>query len=142
MREKEKIIDIGSRRYRLTKLNAGDGSYVAFKLTGVIIPALGVLSDKGDNGKKDDDGSDMKLLGAALNSMSRADFTEIQNLLLGTVLKLDSDGVPMPILKSDGTFVDEDLAMDAATVINLTVQAALFNLSGFFGGEGLNLTKV
>ena len=139
MREKEKIIEIDSRRYKLTKLNARDGSYVAFKLTGVIIPALGALTG-GD--KEDEEGSDLKILGAALSSVSRQDFAELQGLLLSTVLKLDADGMPMPVLKSDGSFVDDELAMDAVAAINLTVHAALFNLSGFFDGKGLNLMKV
>ena len=134
MKIKDKIVEVGGKRYKLTKLNADAGSYVAFKLAGVALPLMSGLSGKvGTN--------EMKMLSQAITSMNRKDFSEVQKILLATVLKLEPAGgvdMPVPVLKADGTYADEELRMDAKTVISLTVQAALFNIGGFFGGEGLS----
>lgn len=133
MKEKEKILELNGARYKLTKLDADAGSYVAFKLAGVALPLINGL-----NGEKLTD-DDMKLLSQAISSMSRKEFTEVQKILLSTVLKLKSSSgidMPMPVLKSDGTYTDDEMRMDAVTVISLTMQAALFNIGGFFGEDG------
>ena len=131
----EKFVEINGQRFKLTKLDADSGSYVAFKLAGVALPLLSGLS-----GKKVTD-QDMALLSKAIGTMSRSEFSEVQKILLATVLKIDSTGgvdMPLPVLKADGTYADEELRQDAKTVIALTVQAALFNIGGFFGGDGLS----
>ena len=139
MKVKEKFFELNGKRYKLTKLDADSGCYVAFKLAGVVLPLMnGLQGNELTN-------EDMQLLSQAITSMNRKDFTEVQKILLATVLKIESAGgadMPMPILKADGTYTDEELRTDAATVIALTIQAALFNIGGFFGGEGLDLTKV
>lgn len=131
MKINDKIVEVGGKRYKLTKLNADAGSYVAFKLAGVALPLMSGLSGKvGTN--------EMKMLSQAITSMNRKDFSEVQKILLATVLKLETAGgvdMPMPILKADGSYADEELATDAKTVIALTVQAAMFNIGDFFGGE-------
>lgn len=137
MKIMDKIIEVGGKRYKLTKLNADAGSYVAFKLAGVALPLMNGLSGKVGT-------DDMKMLSQAITSMSRKDFTEVQKILLATVLKLETSGgvdMPMPILKADGSYADEEIAADAKTVIALTVQAAMFNIGGFFGGEESGTTK-
>ncbi len=138
MKVKEKFFDYNGTRYKLTKLDADSGSYVAFKLAGVALPLMSGLSGQGVTA------GDMQLLSQAITSMNRKDFTEVQKILLATVLKMESSGgvdMPMPILKADGTYTDEELRTDAAAVIALTVQAAIFNIGGFFGGEGLSPKK-
>lgn len=138
MKIKEKFLDYDGQRYRLTKLDADAGSYVAFKLAGVVLPLLQGLSGKSINK------ADIKLLSQAISSMSRAEFTEVQKILLRTVQKITTAGgvdMPMPVLKADGSYADEEMAMDAKAVITLTVQAALFNIGGFFTEEGPSETK-
>ena len=44
MKVKDKIIEAGGKRYKLTKLDADAGSYVAFKLAGVALPLMNGLS--------------------------------------------------------------------------------------------------
>lgn len=137
MKVKEKFIEVGGVRYKLTKLDADAGSYVAFKLAGVALPLMNGLSGKVN-------ADDMRLLSQAITSMNRKEFTEVQKILLATVLKIENAGgvdMPVPVLKADGTYADEELRMDAKTVISLTVQAALFNIGGFFGGEGFSQEK-
>lgn len=131
MKINDKIVEVGGKRYKLTKLNADAGSYVAFKLAGVALPLMNGLTGKVG-------ADDMKMLSQAITSMSRKDFSEVQKILLATVLKLETAGgvdMPVPILKADGSYADEELAADAKTVISLTVQAAMFNIGDFFGGE-------
>lgn len=138
MKVKEKYFDYNGTRYKLTKLDADSGSYVAFKLAGVALPLMSGMSGQGVTA------SDMQLLSQAITSMNRKDFTEVQKILLATVLKMETSGgvdMPMPILKADGTYTDEELRTDAAAAIALTVQAAIFNIGGFFGGEGLSPKK-
>ena len=138
MKVKEKYFDYNGTRYKLTKLDADSGSYVAFKLAGVAQPVMSGMSGQGVTA------GDMQLLSQAITSMNRKDFTEVQKILLATVLKMETSGgvdMPMPILKADGTYTDEELRTDAAAVIALTVQAAIFNIGGFFGGEGLSPKK-
>lgn len=143
MKIKEKIIVVGEQRYKLTKLSADAGSYVAFKLAGVVLPLIQVMNGgESKNGEDEKKMEEVKLLSAAITSMSRTDFSEVQRLLLSTVLQMVSaDGaeMPMPVLKADGSYANEELAADAATVIKLTIQAALFNVAGFFPGKELNL---
>lgn len=138
MKVKEKYFDYNGTRYKLTKLDADSGSYVAFKLAGVALPLMSGMSGQGVTA------GDMQLLSQAITSMNRKDFAEVQKILLATVLKMETSGgvdMPMPILKADGTYTDEELRTDAAAVIALTVQAAIFNIGGFFGGEGLSPKK-
>lgn len=138
MKIKEKFYELNGSRYKLTKLDADSGSYVAFKLAGVVLPLMSGLTGQGVSS------SEMKLLSQAITSMNRKDFTEVQKILLATVLKIESSGgvdMPMPILKADGTYAVEELRSDAGAVIALTIQAALFNIGGFFGGEGLPQMK-
>ncbi len=137
MKVKDKIIEAGGKRYKLTKLDADAGSYVAFKLAGVALPLMNGLSGKVSR-------DDMQLLSQAITSMGRQEFTEVQKILLSTVLALETSGgvdMPVPVLKADGTYTDEDLRTDAKTVIALTIQAALFNIGGFFDGEGLSQSQ-
>ena len=99
----------------------------------VIAPALSTA--KGMN-KQDA----FKAAANALPSMPREEFDEIQTMLLRTVVKLvETNGVdmPVPVIKADGSFTDEDLCYDAPTVMQLSVQALMFNIGDFFQGAGL-----
>ena len=40
MKPKTKVIEVNNKKYKLSKLDARTGSYVAFKLAAVIAPAL------------------------------------------------------------------------------------------------------
>ena len=127
LKPKTQVVEVAGKKYQLTKMNARAGSYVAFKVAGVLAPTMGSTD----------------AMAAALMGMPRKDFDELQSLLLRTVLRLveGSNGqqMPEPVLTADGDFVDEALAYDVATVINLTIRALVFNIGDFFGAAGLNL---
>lgn len=133
LKQKTKVIEAGGVKYRLGKMDARSASYLAMKAAAVIAPALS--SVKGMN-KQDA----ITAAANALPSMPREEFDEIQTMLLRTVVKLvETNGVdmPVPVIKADGSFADEDLCYDAPTVMQLSVQALMFNIGDFFQGAGL-----
>lgn len=128
IKQKTQDVEVGGKKYRLTKIDARTGSYVAAKLALIAAP---LLTDKK---------FDEKTMAALVPNLSRRDFDEIQTILLKSVLKLNEakdNLLPEPILKSDSSFVDEELEYDAASVMNLTAQAAMFNVGAFFAVAGL-----
>lgn len=128
LKQKTKDIEVGGKKYRLTKLDARTGSYIAAKLAILAAPMLA-------QGKAVDAAS----VSAAMPNLKREDFDELQTLLLQRVQKLnDVQGqlLPEPVLKADGAFVDEELAYNVANVMNLTVQSIMFNVGDFFAEAG------
>lgn len=127
LKPKTQVVEVAGKKYQLTKMNARAGSYVAFKVAGVLAPTMGSTD----------------AMAAALMGMPRKDFDELQSLLLRTVLRLvegpNGQQMPEPVLTVEGDFVDEALAYDVATVINLTIRALVFNIGDFFGAAGLSL---
>ena len=123
MKTKTKIIEVNHKKYKLSKLDARTGSYVAFKLAAVIAPAL-------------KDGSVEMAIGH-VSKLPRTEFEEIQTFLLQTVTEIkevNGEEMPMPLLRG-GKFVDEELEYDVSAVMQLTVQAAIFNVGDFFAGN-------
>lgn len=129
LKQKYQEVEVGGKKYRLTKMDARTGSYIAAKLALLAAPLL----KKG--GSVDDNA-----MAALIPSLNRKDFEEIQTLLLKRVKLLrEKDGVslPEPILMADGSFVDEELEYSTAAVMNLTVQSIMFNVGDFFAEAGL-----
>ena len=127
MKPKTKTIEVNNKKYRLAKLDARTGSYVAFKLAAIVAPAL-------------KDGNVENAIGQ-VSKLPRSEFEEIQNYLLHTVTEIkevNGEEIPMPLLRG-GKFVDEELEFDVSAVMQLTVQAAIFNVGDFFAGNVQNL---
>jgi energy-converting hydrogenase Eha subunit F len=127
LKQKTKIEEIGGVKYRFSKMDARSASYMAMKAAAILAPSMA--------------GGGLTVESAAkvLPNMSRAEFDEIQTMLLKTVCKLvetNAADMPMPIVRSDGGFVDEDLAYDAVTVMKLTANALMFNIGDFFQEAG------
>ena len=123
MKPKTKIIEVNNKKYKLSKLDARTGSYVAFKLAAVIAPAL-------------KDNNVEQALGQ-VSKLPRAEFDEMQTLLLQTVTEIkdvNGEELPMPLMRN-GAFIDEELTYDVSAVMQLTVQAAVFNVGDFFAGN-------
>ncbi len=128
LKQKTKVEEIGGVKYRFSKMDARSASYMAMKAAAILAPSLS------------GGGLTVESAAKALPSMSRAEFDEIQTMLLKTVCKLvetNAADMPTPILKADGGFVDEELAYDAVTVMKLTANALMFNIGDFFAGAGL-----
>ncbi len=123
MKPKTKIIEVNNKKYKLSKLDARTGSYVAFKLAAVIAPAL-----------KD---NNVEQALSQVSKLPRAEFDEMQTLLLQTVTEIkdvNGEELPMPLMRN-GAFIDEELTYDVSAVMQLTVQAAVFNVGDFFAGN-------
>lgn len=123
MKPKTKIIEINGKKYKLSKMDAKTGSYVAFKLAVVVAPALKT-------------GAVENAL-SQISTLPRKEFEELQTLLLQTVAEIkevNGENMPMSLLRN-GSFMDEELQYDVSTVMQLTVQAALFNVGDFFAGN-------
>ncbi len=128
LKEKTKDITINDEKYRLTRMDARTGSYVAAK----VAMLLGPMLSGGEATQAD--------ITKALPALNRRDFDELQTILLKTVQHLkvvQGDELPEPVVKANGDFVDSDLAYDVSTVIALTVHALMFNVGGFFAVAGL-----
>ena len=129
MKPKTKIIEVKDKKYKLSKLDARTGSYVAFKLAAVIAPAL-----------KD---NNVEQALSQVSKLPRAEFDEMQTLLLQTVTEVkevNGEELPMPLIRN-GAFIDEELTYDVSAVMQLTVQAAIFNVGDFFAGNVQAPTK-
>ncbi len=127
LKQKTKIEEIGGVKYRFSKMDARSASYMAMKAAAILAPSMS------------SGGLTVETAAKALPSMSRAEFDEIQTMLLKTVCKLvetNAADMPVPIVKADGSFTDEDLAYDAVTVMKLTTNALMFNIGDFFAGAG------
>ena len=129
MKPKTKIIEVNNKKYKLSKLDARTGSYVAFKLAAVIAPAL-----------KD---NNVEQALSQVSKLPRAEFDEMQTLLLQTVTEVkevNGEELPMPLMRN-GAFIDEELTYDVSAVMQLTVQAAIHNVGDFFAGNVQAPTK-
>jgi len=128
LKEKTKDVEVNDQKYRLTRMDARTGSYVAAKVAMLMAPMLS------------GGGVTQAAVAKALPSLDRKDFDELQTILLKTVQHLKNvqgDEIPEPVVKANGDFVEEELAYDVSAVIALTVHALMFNVGGFFGAAGL-----
>lgn len=124
LKQKTEIVKIGEKTFRLSKLNARDASYLALKLAAIVAP--GAASDVD--------------IAQAVTKIGRVEFDELQTMLLRTVSRMEQAGdveMPVPIIKADGTFTDEELEYDIPTVFGLTIKAITFNVGSFFQGGAL-----
>jgi hypothetical protein len=125
-REEIKDIDIAGRKFRIRKFEAFMGSYIAYKIIGQIAPAaLG-------NGGND--------IAKAVTSMNKEDFISIQKDCLKMVQEIKQAGnneMPMQIILENGRWGVEGLEQDAMTVMALTIQVLMFNVSSFFDADRL-----
>lgn len=126
LKEKTRDIELSGKKYRLNKMDARTGSYVAAK---VAIIAAPLLKSSGKINEQN--------LATILPSLNRNDFDELQTILLKTVYRYADNGMVEPICTANGTIFDEELAYDVKTVIALTVHAVMFNCGDFFNEAGL-----
>ena len=128
LKQKTQDVEVGGKMYRLNKLDARTGSYIAAKVALMAAPML-------KNGTVSEDS-----LAAVVPSLNRRDFDELQTLLLQKVQRLnevEGRALPEPVLTNRGDFVDPELAYDVASVMALTVKSVMFNIGDFFAVAGL-----
>ena len=135
-----KIIELEGRKFKITKFDAMKGSYMLFKVIGIITPLIETLrkSCKG-NAKDVKDIKDINLEGlnfteiaAGLVNMKEQDFKYIQENCLKSCYEILAAG-DAPVLNENGTYGIIGIETDLKTVMALTIHSLMFNVSGFFG---------
>ena len=128
-REDYKDVEVGGRKWRIGKFDAMEGSYMLFKIMGVITP---LLSKKTSEDRADEVNYTEMFLG--VTTLSKQDFKEIQ---IGC-LKVCSEHLAAgfaPVLNENGTYGVIGIERDTSTVLALTVHALMFNVADFFAAS-------
>lgn len=145
-----KEITISDRKFIIKKFDARTGSYMLFKVVGLLAPAFKSISPemfKKVKGPKDLAGINFTDMLGDLMNLKEEDFRYIQDKCLGVC----SEALPagnVSVLDKNGNFSVIGLETDTMTVLSLTTHALIFNLSSFFGaglwgslGEALNTSR-
>ncbi len=151
-RQDSKTIEINGRKFVLHKFDALTGSYVLFKLVGILAPifkdmdvkkAKGKLQGLDQNENKDMKeeeitGSDIANILTEITKLPKEDFDYIQRncLMVTNEIYDETSQVSPPVLNEYGTW--GTMGIDTPLILNLTVQSLMFNVSGFFGEIDLN----
>lgn len=128
-----KDVEINGRKFRIGRFDALEGSYMLFKIVGVISPVIakmGVPSASGEVNYTD--------MLSGITTLSKKDFKEIQL----SCLEICAEHLPAgfaPVLNENGSYGVMGIEKDTPLVLNLTVQALMFNVADFFEGSPSNL---
>lgn len=119
-RETYKDVDFNDRKWRINKFDAMTGSYIAYKLMAEALP-MGLSSQIGIPEKAN---KSNKL-------MSKEDFFDLQKDCLKVCAEVLPAG-PAPVIVDNGNWGVMGIENDTKTVLFLTVQALIWNVTGFF----------
>lgn len=121
-----KDVKIGERVFRLKKMDARTGTWIAFLV-------LGKMASQGGFG--------VRAVASSMSNYSKEEFLSVQSDALRTVYKIENhegQEFPVCIVTESGAWADKDLAEDVVTLFALTVQAVVFNVQPFFLKGGLS----
>lgn len=127
-RETGKIIELQGRKFKIEKIDALTGSYIAFTLAEKFLP-MGLEGQAG-----------LANMPQGRSLMSKQEFVDLQKDCLSVVSEILPAGA-RPLLNENGSWGVMDISRDTRLVILLTVHALAFNIAGFFAGEGLTELK-
>lgn len=136
-RETKKIVEIQGRKFEIRSFDAFTGSYIAFTLMEKMLP-MG-MEAKVMNAVKAD-GGDAAVCLPSRALMSKGEFISFQR----DVLSFVGEVLPArtaPIFNENGSWGVADIEGNAMLVILLTIHALVFNIAGFFTGDGLKELK-
>ena len=124
VKQKEKHIELGGRKWVIGKFDALTGSYITAKLMATALP--------GGMEKQ----LDMPNLPKGRSFMSREEFTELQTECLKVCYEELKAG-KAPVMAANNAWGVADIEDDMVLVISLTIHALIHNVSGFFEGSAL-----
>lgn len=127
-----KNIEIDERKFVLGKFDARTGSYILFKLVGILKPLFNSLKDM-----ENADDIDFTELASSLFSLPEAEFKYIQDNCLMITSEI-LPGATAQVLDKFGTWGSENIEFDTKLVLELTVKSLVFNLSNFFDAKMLS----
>ena len=137
-RETKKIVEIQGRKFEIRSFDAFTGSYIAFTLMEKMLP-MG-LEAKVMNALRAE-GKDVDALPTPNRAlMSKGEFIAFQRDVLSVVGEV-LPGRTAPLFNDNGSWGVEGVADNAMLVILLTIHALVFNIAGFFSGDGLKELK-
>lgn len=135
MQNEYKDVELGKRKWRVRKFDARTGSFMLFKVMGILAPAFKQLDPKVLKEAKVEDLNLTELI-SGLTSLSEKDFNYIQDKCLGVSHELLAAG-EVKVLNENGTYGVSNIEFDTSLVLGLTVHALMFNVAGFFGENPL-----
>ena len=123
-----KNLVIGEKQYQIRKMPARTACWIAMQILTKMLPGMVENKLQGFN------------LPGNRSELSEQEFYNIQNHCLAVCSRYEKVGnadVPQPVLMASGAWAFPDLDADAATVLALTAQSLIFNVSSFFEGDAL-----
>lgn len=137
-RETRKIVEIQGRKFEIRSFDAFTGSYIAFTLMEKMLP-MGMEAKVMNTLRAE--GKDVDALPTPNRAlMSKGEFIAFQRDVLSVVGEV-LPARTAPIFNENGTWGVSDIEDNAMLVIMLTIHALVFNIAGFFGGDGLKELK-
>ena len=137
-RETKKIVEIQGRKFEIRAFDAFTGSYIAFTLMEKMLP-MGMEAKVMNAVKADGGDAAVSLPSRAL--MSKGEFIAFQRDVLSVVGEV-LPARTAPLFNENGSWGVVDIEDNAMLVIILTIHALVFNIAGFFTGDGLKELKV
>lgn len=123
------------RKFRINKFDARTGSYILYTVMSRFLPSIlqiksgaETITDMSKVVNPEDIVSSI--------TMSDGEFNKLQNAALQVCEEILPAGAT-PVVDASGNFSVIGLEKEAVAVFVLTTQALVFNLSGFFGEDGL-----
>ena len=141
-RETKKIVEIQGRKFEIRSFDAFTGSYIAFTLMEKMLP-MGMEAKVMNAVKADGGDAAVSLPSRALPSralMSKGEFIAFQRDVLSVVGEV-LPARTAPLFNENGSWGVADIEDNAMLVILLTIHALVFNIAGFFTGDGLKELK-
>jgi len=140
-----KVVEIKGRKFVIRKFDARTGSFMLFKVMGIIGPILAGLDldkimDKVNTGgiaATDLKGLNIAEIVTGLSSLSESDYNYIYDKCLRVCFE-DLDAGPAQVLNNNGKYGVIGLENDAATTLALIAHTLIFNLTSFFDGSPLS----
>lgn len=123
------------RKFRINKFDARTGSYILYTVMSRFLPSILQLKSGAETITDMSKVVNPEDIVSSI-TMSDGEFNKLQNAALQVCEEILPAGAT-PVVDASGNFSVIGLEKEAVAVFVLTAQALVFNLSGFFGEDGL-----
>lgn len=123
------------RKFRINKFDARTGSYILYTVMSRFLPSILQLKSGAETITDMSKVVNPEDIVSSI-TMSDGEFNKLQNAALQVCEEILPAGAT-PVVDASGNFSVIGLEKEAVAVFVLTTQALVFNLSGFFGEDGL-----
>ena len=123
------------RKFRINKFDARTGSYILYTVMSRFLPSILHLKSGAETITDMSKVVNPEDIVSSI-TMSDGEFNKLQNAALQVCEEILPAGAT-PVVDASGNFSVIGLEKEAVAVFVLTAQALVFNLSGFFGEDGL-----